>query len=225
MVKKLAKIPLAYQPGTQWEYSHSTDVLGKVIEVVSGMTLDRFIEARILRPLRMESSGFYVKPEKLNRVAESMKDPKTGKAYPFILDVTKPPKFLSGARGMVASTMDYARFAQMLLNRGQLDGVRILSPKTVAYMTSDHLGTAIPTGWLGPGVSFGLGFAVRMQNGISSLIGTAGEYNWAGIAGTYFWVDPKEELVAVFMIQDWVRGPVFYYFPIVRSLVYQAIID
>jgi CubicO group peptidase (beta-lactamase class C family) len=189
------------------------------------MPLDRFIEARILRPLRMESTGFYVKHDKLNRLVEGMKDPKTGKAQPLI-DVTKPPKILSGGGGMVASTMDYARFAQMLLNRSRLDGVRIVTRKTVEYMTADHLGATISPGALtGSGYSFGLGFGIRMQNGISPRIGTSGDYYWSGLAGTYFWIDPKEELIAILMIQDLVRGPSFYYFPIMRSLVYQAITE
>ena len=226
MVAKLGKLPLAYQPGAQWEYSRSTDVLGKVIEVASGMTLDRFIETRILRPLRMESTGFYVKEGKFSRLAEGVKDPRTGRAQP-LLDVAKLPKFLSGGGGMVATAMDYARFAQMMLNRGQLDGIRIISRKSVELMTADHLGSAISpsSAFFGSGYSFGLGFAVRQQTGVSPRYGSPGDFNWGGFAGTYFWVDPKEQLIAVFMIQDMVRGPLNYYIPIVRSMVYQAIID
>jgi CubicO group peptidase (beta-lactamase class C family) len=226
MTQKVGKLPLAYHPGTQWEYGVSTDVLGRLIEVVSGMPLDRFLEGRVLRPLQMEDTGFYVRPEKRSRIAEGARDPKTGQP-PDLMDVTKPPKFLSGAGGMVSTAMDYARFLQMLLNKGTLDGIRLLSRKTVGYMTADHLGPLAARsdpGYIpGPGYGFGLGFAVRQQDGLSHWPGTVDDYWWAGYGGTYFWVDPQEEMVVVFMMQAIAeRG---YYRALLRNLVYQAIDD
>jgi CubicO group peptidase (beta-lactamase class C family) len=217
MITKLSKLPLAYQPGTKWDYSRSTDVLGRVIEIASGMSLDRYIEENITKPLGMQDSGFYVKPDKLNRLAEPQK--------PGLSDVTKPPKLLSGGGGMVASTMDYAVFAQMLQNGGQLNGTRILGPKTIEYMTSDHLGNVVGPGPIylpGAGYGFGLGVAVRLQNGVAAYPGTAGDYFWDGLAGTYFWIDPKEQLITVFMIQE--PSQRLYYRSLLRSMVYQAII-
>ncbi len=225
MITKLGKVHLAYQPGTTWDYSRSTDVLGRVIEVASGMPLDRFIEERITRPLKMEDAGFYVKSEKHHRIAQGQKDPKTGKAPP-LNDVTKPPKLLSGGGGMVATTMDYARFLQMLLNGGQLDDARLLNRKIIEYMTADHMGTAVKPGPIylpGIGYGFGLGFAVRLQNGVAAWPGTVGDYYWDGVAGTTFWVDPKEELLAIFMIQEPAQRLNYRY--LIRSIVYQAILN
>jgi CubicO group peptidase (beta-lactamase class C family) len=209
---KLSKLPLLFQPGTKWNYSRSYDLLGRVTEVMSGKTFDQYLEEKIFKPLGMKDSVFWVKPEKQNRVAQ-------GK---MMLDVTKPPKLLLGGNGMVATTMDYARFAQMLLNGGHLDGVRILGPKTIPYMASDHLGS-IPGFWF-PGVSYGLGFGVRLTPGISSSAGSVGEYTWMGIAGAVFGVDPKEDMFVVFMINDMIVGPTLYHYSLIRNLVYQAII-
>jgi CubicO group peptidase (beta-lactamase class C family) len=225
---KLSKLPLGFQPGTVWNYSRSSDLLGRVIEVMSGQSFDQYLEERIFKPLGMKDSGFWVKPENQNRVAQPPKNPQTGKSQEM-LDVTKPPKFLSGGGGMVGTTMDYARFCQMLLNGGHLDGVRILGPKTVAYMTSDHLGS-IPVApnvsafIMPPGMRYGLGFGVRMTPGIVSVAGTVGEYNWGGLAGTVFWVDPKEDMFVVFMINDMIVGPSNYHGFMMRDLVYQAMI-
>ena len=221
-ISNLAKLPLAFQPGTRWEYSFSTDVLGRVIEVVSGMTLDRYVEEKICGPLRMTDTGFYVKPENMSRLAEGQVDPKTGKKIPMI-DVTKPPKLLSGGGGMVGSILDYARFSQMLLNGGALGKTRLVGRKTVELMTADHLGN-IP-GMPAPGYGMGLGFGVRLQDGIVPRHGTAGLYYWNGLAGTHFWVDPKEKLIGIIMVQDMILGPPNYYRDVVRPLVYQAIID
>jgi CubicO group peptidase (beta-lactamase class C family) len=203
LVERLSKLPLAYQPGTTWEYSRSTDVLGRVVEVVSGVTLGRFFEERIFRPLGMTDSGFFVPRDKHGRIAQPAVEPSTGKV-PDLIDVTAPPKYESGGGGAVSSVSDYARFAQMLLNGGQLDGVRLVSRKTIEHMTSDHLGTRIDPGpaYLpGPGYGFGLGFAVRKEAGLSGWPGSAGEYSWGGFAGTSFWVDPREQLVAVYAMQ------------------------
>lgn len=230
MVKTIASLPLLHQPGDAWEYSVSTDVLGRVVEVAAGMDLDLFVEERITGPLKMSDTGFRVKPTALGRLARP--DAETG-----TIDPTQKPAILSGGGGMFSTAGDYARFAQMLLNGGLLEGVRILSPKTVALMTSDqlpatterHTPVAISLGApLGPlpelGTSFGLGFAVRVDAGRSPLPGSVGDFSWSGIYGTYFWVDPKEKLVAVLMVQsprNW-NGVIWRQ---TRTMVYQALID
>jgi CubicO group peptidase (beta-lactamase class C family) len=217
-VSKLATVPLMYQPGTTWEYSRSTDVLGHVIERVTGQTLDAHLQARILGPLGMKDTAFFVEPAKQGRIAEAFaKDPVSGAAQ-SLLPVRESPKFLAGGQGLVSTAADYLRFAQMLLNGGELEGVRLLSRKTVEYMTSDHLGTIRGPG---PGYGFGLGFAVRQTSGVASTNGTGGDYNWAGLGGTYFWVDPKERLIAVWMMQA--PNQRNYYREIYRNLVYAAL--
>jgi len=232
MVTKLAQIPLAFHPGTTFEYSMSTDVLGRVIEVVSGMELDRFIVDRIAKPIRMIDTGFVVGEGQTSRVAEPQIDPATGKRPPM-RDVAQRPNFISGGGGMVSTAADYLRFSQMLLNGGQLDTVRLLSPKTVAFMTADHLPPGIamsPTtqspgfGALMPspeqGQGFGLGFAVRKDAGRNFLPGSPGEYYWVGAFGTAFWVDPSEKLVTVMMVQiPLAQGR--HYRSLLRNLVYQ----
>jgi CubicO group peptidase (beta-lactamase class C family) len=172
MVTKLSKLPLAYHPGTTFEYSMSVDVLGRVIEVVSGMPLDQFIAERVTKPLHMVDSGFVVSESQGTRVAQPQTDLATGKRPPM-RDVTKPQRFISGGGGMVSTAADYVRFGQMLLNGGQLDGRRFLSPKTIAFMTANHLppgvgispGTVAAMGAIAPspqqGQGFGLGFATR----------------------------------------------------------------
>ena len=219
MVAKLATVPLHYQPGTTWEYGRSTDVLGRVVEVISGMTLGQFLEARIFRPLRMPDSGFWVATDKQGRIAEPLlTDPDTGKPVK-LLDVTAPRKFESGGGGGVSTAGDYARFTQMMLNRGQLDGLRLLSRKTVEYMTADQLG-AIK---FRPGQGFGLGFAVRKDPGVAGEPGSVGEYTWAGFGGTYFWVDPKEEIIGIWMAQA--PGRLSYYRQMFKNLVLQTVAD
>lgn len=224
-VEGMAKAPLAHQPGTVWEYSLSTDVLGRVVEAASGMTLDRFLDGRLFAPLKMVDSGFFVPKGKLARLAEPLPD------WPVkVIDVTAPPKNASGGAGAVSTTADYLRFAQTLLNGGQLDGVRVLSRSTVSLMTSDHLArinVPVTPGELllgTPGYTFGLGFAVRQGAGVAGTPGSAGEYMWAGFAGTYFWVDPKEELIGILMTQAPAPERV-YYRKLFKQLVYQAIVD
>jgi len=210
-------MPLMYQPGTTWEYSRSTDVLGHVVERVSGQSLDVFLRQRILGPLGMNDTAFYVEPAKQSRIAEAFaKDPDSGQAQ-NLLPVRENPKYLSGGGGMVSTAADYVRFAQMLLNGGELGGVRIVSRKTIEYMTTDHLGAMRgPT----PGYGFGLGFAVRHTSGQAIANGSGGDYTWGGLGGTYFWVDPKERLVAVWMMQaPAVRN---YYRDLFRNMVYAA---
>src|SRR6266850_2967718 len=201
-VKKLSTVPLMFQPGSTWEYSRSTDVLGVVVERVSGQTLDRFLEERILKPLGMKDTGFSVPAEKQARLAEAFPVDPDSKQPVTLLDVRQPPKLLSGGGGGVSTAADYLRFAQMMLNGGELNGVRILSKKTVEYMTTDHIGAVRgPTYLPGPGYGFGLGVAVRLTDGQAATPGSAGDYNWGGLGGTYFWVDPKEKLIAIWMMQ------------------------
>ena len=225
-IERLSKVPLAHQPGTVWEYSLSTDVLGRVVEAASGMTLSAFLGERLFGPLKMTDTAFLVPKAKVARLAQPFAtDKETGKPI-TLLDVTVPQKNDAGGAGSAATAGDYARFLQMLLNGGQLDGVRVLGRATVAYMTADHLDTikpSIPT--LQPGYGFGLGFAVRKGAGVNNTIGSAGEYNWGGAAGTGFWVDPKEQLFAVMMTQT-VPGPAQRFDrALFRHAVYQAIVD
>ena len=222
-VKALAKLPLVFQPGTGWEYGHSTDVLGRVVEVVSGQALDTFLAERLFQPLRMVDTGFQVPPEKRDRLAQPMPDAYTGKT-PELIDFSKRQTFFAGGHGLVSTAGDYLRFAQMLANGGELDGVRILGPRTVAYMTSNHVNAQIDKGATylpGHGYGFGLGFATRLERGQSEWPGSPGDFFWSGYAGTYFWVDPEEQLVPVFMSQEPVRRG--YYRVLMRNLVYQAI--
>jgi len=217
-VKKLATVPLVNQPGTAWEYSRSTDVLGHVIERVSGQALDVFLQQRILGPLGMKDTAFYVEPAKHSRIAEPFpKDPDSGAAQ-NLLQVRANPKYLAGGQGLVSTAADYMRFAQMLLNGGELGGVRIVSRKTIEYMTTDHI--AGLRGGPAPGYGFGLGFGVRHTSGQAIANGTGGDYTWGGFGGTYFWVDPKERLVGVWMMQA--VGPRNYYRDLFRNMVYAA---
>ena len=225
LIKCLAKLPLAYRPGTVWEYSRSTDVLGALLERMSGTTLDVHLRERILEPLRMTDTGFWVDSSRHHRVAEPFAvDPVTGRRV-GLLDVKSRPNFLSGGGGLVSTLHDYYRFAQMLLNEGELGGTRILSRKTLQYMTSDHL-CGIPEAMSGPeylpgaGHGFGLGFAVRIADGGAATAGTIGEYSWSGLAGTFFWIDPREKLAAIFLIQA--PEHLDYYQSLFRNLVYAA---
>ena len=209
LVTRISKLPLKYEPGTTWWYSRSTDVLGRLIEVVSGMTLGEFFDKRIAKPLGMVDTSFRVAPGKVSRFVEPFDDDKKGLILQYT-DPTKPVKFEAGGQGLTATVMDYARFAHMLLNRGALDGTRILGKKTVELMTTNHVGPNIDLGpFFLPGQSHGYGLlgAVRTEGArapapLNPMDGSVGEYYWAGYAGTYFWVDPKEELVGVFMMQS-----------------------
>jgi CubicO group peptidase (beta-lactamase class C family) len=223
LVEKLATVPLAHQPGAAWEYSRSTDVLGRVVEVISGKSLGAFFAERVFAPLGMKDSGFFVPKEQLGRVAQALPiDPATGEKTSLI-DVKAPPKFESGGGGGVSTAEDYLRFAQMMLNGGQLGRIRLLSSTTVAFMASDHLGPVKAT-MRRPGYTFGLGLSVRDEVGMDGQSGSIGEYGWAGAGGTYFWVDPKQQLVAILMTQA--PGPSrVYYRQLFKELVQQAVID
>jgi CubicO group peptidase (beta-lactamase class C family) len=236
---RLGAIPLQYEPGTRWHYSVSVDVQGRLVEAVSGMRFGEFLNQRIFQPLSMVDTSFIVADEKWDRVAQIY----TPKGTPEGLDaflatnestelVVAPAsvsagyrpgaRFEGGGGGLVSTATDYLRFSQMLLNGGELDGVRLLSPKTVELMTTNHLGE-VPMGFGGRGVGFGLGFAVALDQGEIGELGSPGEYNWGGAAGTRFWIDPEEQLIGVFMVQSIPHrtrlGNEF------KNLTYQAIVD
>ncbi|BBK40700.1 serine hydrolase [Allostella vacuolata] len=222
-VDKLGGLPLVHQPGTVWEYSLSVDVLGALVEGVSGKSLGGFLAERVWAPLGMADTSFTVPADKHGRIAQPLAtDPDTGRP-PITLDLTKPLKMECGG-GCAASTAgDYVRFVQMLLNRGTLDGRQILSPKTVEYMAADQLGE-ISTGRLSAGYGFGLGFAVRRSQGVAGLTGSVGDYYWNGAYGTLFWIDPAEDLAVVFMAHT--PGPArLHYRKLLPTLVNQAIVD
>jgi CubicO group peptidase (beta-lactamase class C family) len=223
-VAALGKLPLLHQPGTKWEYSRSTDVLGRMIEVLSGLTLGEYLQRRLFAPLGMIDTAFHVPVQAHGRLAEAFaKDPDTGAGVQLI-NVHDAPKFESGGGGLVSTAGDYARFLQMLLNRGRMDGMRFLSRKTIELMTADHLGpiTGAPDLLL-PGYGFGLGVAVRLEPGIAHVPGSVGQYFWGGLAGTTFWVDPAEDLFAIMLIQG--PGQRDYFRTLFRDLVYAAFDD
>ena len=225
-IDRLARVPLAHQPGTAWEYSLSTDVLGRVVEAVSGVTLGQFFQERIFTPLKMTDTTFLVPNGKVVRLAQPFaKDPVTGAAV-ALLDVTQPQKNDAGGAGTAGTVMDYARFSQMLLNGGQLDRVRLLGRATVAQMSSDHLGDIrLASPILPRGYGFGLGFAVRRETGLNWVTGSAGEYRWGGAGGTAFWVDPKEQMVVVWMTQGQPGARRGEDRDLFRQLVQAAILD
>ncbi|MDR3466139.1 MAG: serine hydrolase [Xanthobacteraceae bacterium] len=225
-VERLARAPLASQPGTQWEYSLSTALLGRVVEAVSGKPLSKFLEERLFAPLGMTESGFLVPGDKAGRIAQ----PLLPHAF-TMFDPTVPPANDLGGEGGMSTAMDYLRFCQMLLDGGKFGDARVLSRSTLALMTSDHLG-ARPSSPVGPGelllgvpgYTFGLGFMVRTGAGIAGVPGSPGEYMWGGAGGTFFWVDPKEELAVVLMSQAPFASRVVHR-RLVKQLVYAAIID
>jgi CubicO group peptidase (beta-lactamase class C family) len=219
----VAGLPLICQPGVEWNYSRSTDILGRLIEVVSGKTLSAFLTERILAPLQMAETAFHTGVENANRLAEPFpNDPWTGENVQ-LFNMLEKPVMESGGGGLVSTTMDYARFCQMLLNGGILDGNRIIGRKTLELMASDHLGprVGVESHLVPAGHSFGLGFAVRTQQGMAPFAGSVGQFFWSGMAGTFFWIDPKEELFAVFMSQG--PGQREYFRTLARSLVYAAV--
>ena len=231
-IANLARQPLMHQPGTHWEYSHAVDVLGRIVEVVSGTDLNSFVVDRIAKPLRLPDTAFWAPPASADRAAVPQVDPVTHRKQAVPSPLSQP-RWYSGGGGMVSTAADYARFCQMLLNGGELDGVRILGRKTVELMTANHLppGTQYSAdvllrfGGLAPspvvGQGFGLGFAVRTAEGGNPTHGSVGDYAWGGAYGTYFWIDPKEQLFAIMMLQ----GPSdrLQYRYAMRQLVYQAL--
>jgi CubicO group peptidase (beta-lactamase class C family) len=232
-VDKLAATPLLSQPGAEWHYSLSTDVLGRLVEVVSGMSFDAFLRERLFKPLGMTDTSFEVPDTKWSRFAtvyspngasglRPMKDPETfGNTVMSPLAYYKSPKrYFSGGAGLTSTIQDYARFAQMLLDGSAPNGVRLLSPKTVELMTTSHTSDLPSGGLLGPGGQFGLGFRITTDLGASQTLGSTGAYGWSGIYGTNFWVDPGERLVAIMMVQRYPGSTVAASF---QPLVYQAL--
>jgi CubicO group peptidase (beta-lactamase class C family) len=219
----VAGLPLVAQPGAEWNYSRSTDILGRIIEVVSGQSLGAFLTERVLAPLEMTETGFYTAEDNAGRLAEPFPtDPWTGEKVE-LFNMLEKPVMESGGGGLVSTAMDYARFCQMLLNGGTLDGTRIIGRKTLELMASDHVGPHVKRqGTILPvGHGFGLGFAVRTQAGIAPFPGSVGQFFWSGVAGTFFWIDPREDLFAVLMAQG--PGQRDHLRTLVRDLVYAAV--
>ncbi|NQU25365.1 MAG: beta-lactamase family protein [Candidatus Nealsonbacteria bacterium] len=230
-VEKLGKIPLVYQPGAKWNYSVSTDVLGRLVEVVSGRPFDKFLAERIFRPLGMEDTGFYVPADKLDRFATNYGPKLTGgltvRDAPATSRFAKAPKFFSGGGGLVSTAADYMRFCLMLSGKGQFAGKRLLKTETVELMTRNHLPKEVMPIAFGPakrlGVGFGLGFSVRVRQTVWESASRVGEYGWGGAASTHFWISPRDELVVVALTQ---------YMPFsdrveraVKPVVYEAIVE
>ena len=223
-IAELAKLPLIAQPGDSWDYSHSTDVIGRLVEIVSGKTLGAFLHERIFKPLGMTDTDFYVPAEKRERLAEPFPSDPDGGLPVQLIEMWSAPRFESGGGGLYSTMDDYARFARMIFQNGTLAGARIISRKTLEWMTSDHLGPNVRIGTpflLQPGHTFGLGLAVRLEAGMGQTPGTAGEFFWGGVAGTYFWVAPKEELYAVMLVQAPRQRD--YFRQLFRTLVYAAL--
>jgi CubicO group peptidase (beta-lactamase class C family) len=199
LARRLATVPLAFQPGTRWRSGHATDILGRVIEVVSGVALGEALARMVLRPLGMADTGFSVPSAQHHRIAEPFaQDPESG-APVSLFRVTAPPQLESGGGGLVSTLADYTRFLTMLTSGGRCGETQLLSRKTIQYMTSDHIGD-LPSELPG-GYGYGLGFGVRRAPGIAATIGSRGEYYWSGVVGTGFFVDPQEQLFAVFLSQ------------------------
>jgi CubicO group peptidase (beta-lactamase class C family) len=230
-LQELGKLPLHYQPGTQWEYSHGLDVAGLAVEAVTKKRLGDFLKERLFGPLGMVDTGFMVPASKAARIAKPFPvDPDTGRPTAFRMPVT-PWQYDCGGGCASGTALDYLRFAQMLLNKGTFEGTRLLSRKTVEYMTANQLGPNVDVSRLNEfavehmdGFGFGLGVAVRTQPGVAGVPGTPGEFLWSGAQGTMFWVDPKEEMAVVFLANT--PGPVRrHYRELVKTLVVQAIAD
>ncbi|MDB5871729.1 MAG: class beta-lactamase-related serine hydrolase [Ramlibacter sp.] len=220
--KVLAALPLAHQPGSCWQYSRATDVLGALLEVVSGRPLGELLQQRVFGPLGMKDTAFAVAQDQWHRIAEPFaKDPDTGEPV-IMMDARETPRFESGGGGLLSTAADYIRFLQFMRNRGTLDGTRLVSRKTIEWMTADHLG-GIPVNGdlLLPGYGFGLGFSVRLHGGQAPQPGSPGQYYWSGIGGTSFLVDPAEDLFAMLLTQA--PNQRIYFRNLFRHLVYAAV--
>ena len=238
LTEKIAALPLKFEPGAQWHYSVAVDITGVVVERISGQSFDVFLKERIFDPLGMEDTFFNVPEDKRERFlpnhtwdAENETLVQTGSDEDVFVGYTDTTLF-SGGGGLVSTTMDYLRFCEMLRRGGELDGVRILGPKTVAYMASDHLPGAISGGGagerpfdalLGNGFGFGLGFGIVTDPVAARVMGSAGEYNWGGAAGTVFWIDPVEDLIVIGMIQ--LMGSPWPLRAEMKTLTYQALTE
>jgi CubicO group peptidase (beta-lactamase class C family) len=225
-MKILGKMPLKYHPGTTWDYGRSTDVLGRLVEVISGTTFDRFLEEEIFRPLGMTDTGFHVPQTKIDRLSTTYGRNEDMTIRPLSSrrnrSREKPPTYLSGGGGLVSTAGDYFKFCQMMLNGGELDGLRILSRKTVELMTRSHLGD-VPMGWGMKGFGFGLGFLIYPDPLLTDGLASEGTYSWGGAASTSFWIDPVEELIGILMIQ--IRPEARLYGGQFQRLTYRALGD
>lgn len=227
-VDRISTLPLNFQPGARWEYGVSTDIVGRLVEVISGQTLDKYLQDRIFTPLGMVDSGFSVPKEKQDRLVSVYAPNGKGGIFametPLTNGIKSPAIFFSGGGGLASTPADYLRFAQMLVNGGELDGKRILGRKTVELMLMNHLPDGMTVGKTNPGAGFGLGFMVTLNQAHRTEMGSVGEGTWSGLANTFFWVDPKEEMVSMMFTQFLPHS----FYPIHRefkNLVYQAIID
>jgi CubicO group peptidase (beta-lactamase class C family) len=237
-IDKLAGLPLEFSPGTRWNYSVATDVLGHLVEVISGKAFDVFLKEELFEPLGMRDTAFWVPPEKLERFATNYsRGPDKAlriEDAPETSPYAKPATYLSGGGGLVSTAADYLRFCQMLLGGGELDGARILGRKTIELMTLNHLpgGRDIAELNVGGqfsqveyrGVGFGLGFSVTLDLARAQVVGSPGEYAWGGAASTAFWIDPREELVVVFMTQL-MPSRTYNFRGQLKSLIYPALVD
>ncbi|WP_420391747.1 serine hydrolase domain-containing protein [Acuticoccus sp.] len=210
--RRMGRLPLRFDPGTAWHYGRSTDVLGRVIEVATGMPLDQALDEMIFQPLGMTDTAFFQDPSQAERFAQPVTP---------LFDMADPMPMLSGGGGLTSTMEDYLRFVMMLRNRGSLDGVRIIRPETLAFMTENHI-EGLDRSYFYPGdaYGFGLGFAVRIEEE-GDYPGTVGDYWWRGLAGTYFWVDPRKDVFAIFLIQDPANR--VYYTGQTREWVYGAL--
>ena len=225
-VDRLAKQPLGYQPGTTWDYSYAIDVLGRIVEIVSGQSLYDYEKAHVLDPLGMTDTGFGVPDAaRQDRIAEPFADDRNFGVDANFSDPRHPVRMLSGGGGMVSTARDYARFMQAMLAGGTLDGQRVIGPATEKAMTSDQLGTVKPGPYYlpGPGYGFGLGVAVRTQDGVAPFTGDAGDWFWGGAGGTYMWADPARDMAVVFMMQSPKQR--LHYRSVLRDMVDAAITD
>jgi CubicO group peptidase (beta-lactamase class C family) len=226
-VSWLAEVPLAHQPGSAWRYGFSTDVLGHLVELISGRPLDAFLQDEVFAPLGMVDTGFYVPAEKRDRLAAMYGPPAAGGLSlvdaPATSYFSRPVAFLSGGGGLVSTTADYLRFARMLLNGGALDGVRLLGRKTVELMTDNHLPPDQPP-FEAQGYGFGLGVRVRTSVAQAGTLGSVGEYGWSGAADTEFWVDPAEDLIGLYLGQC-MPSQLYPARRQFKVLAYQALVD
>lgn len=229
-MSKLASTPLLHQPATVWDYGFGLDVLGLTIEKISGQSLGQYLQANLFTPLGMTDTGFSISADKAARYAKPLPaDPDSGKPQARVPELTQPLKFECGGGCAASTASDYLRFALMLMNGGRAGEARLLGPRTVAYMLSDHLGPSIKNlvGNADPtraDYGFGLGLAVRTTPGVVRMMGSVGQFSWPGASGTDWWVDPKEELAVVYLSAA--PGPIrWHYRQKINALVYQAIVD
>jgi CubicO group peptidase (beta-lactamase class C family) len=229
-MEKLASLPLLYQPATVWDYGFGLDILGLTIAKISGQSLGQYLEANLFSPLGMTDTGFFISADKAARYAKPLPaDPDSGKPQARSPELTQALKFECGGGCAASTASDYLRFATMLMNGGRLDEARLLGPRTVSYMLSDQLGSGIKNlvGNADPtraDYGFGLGLAVRTTPGVVKMMGSVGQFSWPGASGTDWWVDPKEELIVVYLSAA--PGPIrWHYRQKINALVYQAMTE